>query len=525
MNKPNIFNSVLAQRPGRNNFDLSHDLKMSFNMGTLVPTALIECVPGDAFNIQQQNLLRFAPLVSPVMHRVDVKCYWFFVPNRLLWPNWEDFISPKDTDDNDIVPPTLDYPSTAVPEGSLADYLGIPTGTLFNLSPSAMPFAAYCLIWDEWFRDQNLQTEKFVELTDGDNYANYSAIANGVPAKIAWGHDYFTSALPWAQKGDAVTIPLVQNDAIPIVGTSGTFAQMVQRRSADGTFYAAAGSVDTNASGNLINSNGPLGVFLDPNGTLGVTDLQSTAATIETLRSTFRLQEFLERDAVGGTRYIETIYNHFGVTSSDSRLNRPEVIGMFKGNMVISEVLQTSESGSGATDTPQGNMAGHGISVNGGRGMNYYCEEHGWIIGLMAVTPKTAYQDGLARKWTRTSRLDYFWPSFQHIGEQEILNQEVLWNHSDPSGTFGYTPRYAEYKYEQSRVAGEMRTSLAYWHLGRIFESGANEPDLNSDFIEADPRTDIFAVLDPNITDNIYAHVIHNIRASRLMAFYGRPLM
>ena len=490
-------------------------------MGYLIPTLVMDMVPGDYFDITSENFTRMSPLVSPAMHRINQKTYLFFVPNRILWPNWEKFISPTEDSDNDIVAPVIDFATAGgvtLNEGDLADYMGLPAdGNAFSYSITALPFAAYCKIWDEWFRDQNLQDETFVELVDGDNLVAYSPIATGEPFKKNWEHDYFTSALPFAQKGDTVTVPLIQEGSDPIVGLSGTNAQMLQRRSSDGTPYGSAGSIDTNASGSTISSAGPLGIFLDPQGTLSIPNLQADAASITDLRTAFRLQEFLERDATGGTRYIETIYNHFGVKSSDKRLNRPEFIGMYNGTVTISEVLQTSETNT----TVQGNLAGHGISVSGGPRQKYYAEEHGWLIGLTCVIPKTAYSQGLHRKWQRETRLDYYWPSFQHIGEQEIKNKEVFYQHSAPEETFGYVPRYAEYKYENNRVSGEFRTSLNYWHLAREFTTGA-EPNLNSDFIECNPANRIFAV---PTSDTIYAHIYHRVRASRLMSFFGRPIM
>jgi hypothetical protein len=261
-------------------------------------------------------------------------------------------------------------------------------------------------------------------------------------------------------------------------------------------------------------TNSPINIDNSGSMVAKTSELTAEAADINSLRRAFRLQEWLERNARGGTRYIESILAHFGVRSSDARLQRPEYLGGSKGKMVISEVLSTAE-----TTLPVGNMAGHGISVSGGNQFQYNVEEHGWIIGLISVTPDTAYQQGLHRSLNKFDRLDYFWPTFANIGEQEVKAKELYGDAVNGGDTFGYVPRYAEYKYLNSRVAGEMKTSLDYWHLGRIF---AAEPNLNGDFIACEPSTRIFAVEDANV-DNIYGHIFNNIKAIRKMPKYGTP--
>lgn len=504
----NLFNSILTSRPNSNRFDLSHDLKMSFKMGTLTPTCVLDVVPGDSFRISVENMLRFTPLVAPIMHQVKVKTYFFFVANRLLWPNWEDFIT--GTDDT-IVPPYGDMGTLYQAEvGSLADYMGLPVPMQAGVQFDLLPFAAYNLIYDEWFRDENLAAEKFIPLTDGDNTSNYFNTWIGFVHNRAWENDYFTSSLPFAQKGQAVTLPLVEDTNV-LVGLSGTNQAGIVRQD-DGTIDSGRTTLIADNSGFL--ENNTEGAFYDPNGTLSV-NINESAVTINQLREAFRMQEFLELDATGGTRYTETIYAHFGVRSKDARLQRPELIGIVGGNMTISEVLASTA----ATDQPLATMAGHGISVSGGSGLNYYAQEHGYIIGMINVQPTTAYQQGLPRKWSRTERTDYFWPKFAHIGEQEVLNKELYVQHSEPDSTFGYVPRYSEYKYESNRVAGEMKTTLSHWHMGRIF---ASEPALNEAFISADPTTRIFAV---ETGDHIIGHIYNNIQASRLMPKYGKPML
>jgi hypothetical protein len=524
MAKANLFNSIQLPKIGSNVFDLSHDVKMSFKMGGLYPTCAMDCVPGDKVKISTETMLRFAPLIAPVMHKVNVTTHYFFVPNRILWPNWEQWI----TGNLDVVPPYSYFYD--IPVKSLGDYLGLPTEASSNgyVYPdrnaqifSPLSIAAYNKIWNEYYRDQNLQSELVDSLTDGENVAfgtSATSYAKSAVRQRAWQHDYFTSCLPWAQKGDAVTIPLGEFTDVPIdYVNSGD--PTITRKSSDGAAINITGMFSQTISGqagSLTDSTDTHLLSLDNSSNLKAktSELTAEAADINSLRRAFRLQEWLERNARGGTRYIESILAHFGVKSSDARLQRPEYLGGSKGKMVISEVLSTAE-----TTAPVGQMAGHGISVSGGNEFQYNVEEHGWIIGLISVTPDTAYQQGLHRSLNKFDRLDFYWPTFANIGEQEVKAKEIYGSSEFGDTTFGYVPRYAEYKYLNSRVAGEMKTSLDYWHLGRIF---AEEPNLNGEFISCEPSTRIFAVEDPEV-DNIYAHIFNNIKAIRKMPKYGTP--
>lgn len=525
----NSFNSILTSRPRSNRFNLSHDVKTSFRMGCQVPILAEDLVPGDRFNMSFESLLRMSPMIAPVMHKVKVRITAFFVPNRLLWDEWEDFITGTDQSE----PPYLsNNPTPDITEGSIADYLGLPIPLPAGVPFSAFPIAAYYLIWDEWFRDENLQDELFEPLVTGNNSSTYRIMAGAAPLKRAWPHDYFTSALPFAQKGDAVSLPLVDGPVDIVPAITGNAVGALDAVTGNNLGSATKDTLSA-LSGNVIATETATGdedgVIFDPRGTL-VVDLQGSSATINQLREAFRMQEFLELDAIGGTRYTETIYAHFGIRSKDARLQRPELIGSTTSNMVISEVLQTAPPTADQTTaaTPLGTMGGHGISVAGGKGFNYTATEHGWIIAMINVQPIAAYQQGLARKWNRNIREDYFWPKFAHIGEQEILNKEIYVDAAEPDETFGYIPRYSEYRYSASRVSGEMRSSLSHWHMGRIFDS---EPALNEDFISCDPTTRIFAVqyeggTTPEFTaDQIIAHIFINISASRLMPKYGRPML
>lgn len=501
----NIFNSIQLQKPKRNYFDLTHDVKLSANMGELTPILTLECVPGDKFDLSCESIIRFAPMIAPVMHRMDVTMHYFFVPNRILWPNWEKFITNNGPNGTgiDFVAPFIQIDKNDVVNQRLLNYLGIPInpyGSTTAETISALPLAAYQAIYNEYYRDQNLITPVNATLTDGNNGSNYATLTT--LRKRAWEHDYFTASLPFAQKGAAVDIPLgqIQDNALFIVILYGPTPTVLT-----GTPYSVtvAGSNSESTSTDLFAATG--GLEVEP-------------TTINDLRRAYRLQEWLEKNARGGTRYIESILSHFGVKSSDSRLQRPEYITGVKTPVVISEVLNTS----GTVDQlPQGNMAGHGIAVSSGRSGSYYCEEHGYIIGIMSVMPKTAYQQGIPRTFLKFDPLDYFWPSFANIGEQEVANRELFAFTNTGSNTFGYVPRYAEYKFMPSRVAGDFATSLDYWHLGRIFNT---QPSLNGTFIECTPEaTDrIFAVTDPD-SQKLYCHVLNKIKAVRPMPKYGTP--
>lgn len=520
--KDNIFKNLMMPKVATSRFDLSHDVKLSFQMGELIPTCVMDCVPGDKVTINVQNMLRFAPLIAPVMHRVEVTTHYYFVPTRLLWPSWQDWI----TGNSDVQAPYVelsDGVDCAPQIGSLSDYLGVPTGDYTQPVPikcSPMAHAAYMLIWDEYYRDQNLQDKEFSPLVDGNNNANYIPVFMNGPHRRAWMHDYFTSCLPFAQKGDAVQLPLVDQGTIPVEVANNT--NTIHVRDA-GSGHGDINSQDIRTDGSSRLGAGVAGatsVQIDPNGTLEV-DIQEDAVTINTLRRALRLQEWLEKNARGGTRYVESILAHFGVKSSDARLQRPEYIGGSKQNMVISEVLATAQNSD--DNVAVGQMAGHGISAGGSGQFTYHCEEHGFIIGIINVQPVTAYQDGLHRSFTRFDRLDYAWPSFANIGEQEVRLKELYASQitsEDPDSVFGYIPRYSEYKFMNSRVAGEMRSNLSFWHLGRIFNSAP--PLLNEDFISCVPSDRIFAVTDPG-SDHVYAHIFNNVTAVRKLPRYGIP--
>lgn len=511
MGKKNLFTQVEFTKIKSNVFDLSHDVKLSFKFGDLIPVMAVDCVPGDKFNISCDTLLRFAPLVAPVMHRIDLFCHYFFVPNRLLWPTgWEQYITGGEQGSSVPGHPFINVTAANWPGTPIFDYMGIPDPTGIPGpgadSINALPFAAYQLIYNEYYRDENLITKYVIELVNGNNNANITNLTR--LHKRAWEHDYFTSCLPWAQKGDPVTLPISGFEDVAVLAneppdTPGDSAVVLEGLGVP--------------SGNNDDKTVPYGSPIGPTTDLyaETSQINSSAANITDLRRAFKIQEFLERAARGGTRYVEFLMSMFGVKSSDKRLNRPEFITGVKSPVVISEVLNTT----GTVDAPQGAMAGHGVSVASGNYGSYYCEEHGWIIGIMSAIPKTAYQQGIAKKFLKINdRTEYYFEQFAHIGEQAVLNKEVYAYTATGTDTFGYIPRYSEYKFENNRTAGDFRTTLDYWTLTRQF---ATAPALNQDFIDCVPDTRIFAVEDG--TDYLWCHIYHKVKVRRKMPYFGNP--
>lgn len=514
-------------------------------MGDLIPTLALECIPGDRFHFSTSSLTRLAPMLAPMMHRVDVYFHAFFVPNRICWKGWESFIISNTTGNIPPAFPTVNVGWQGVGkdwlESGLEDYLGIPPQPHGATTPvSAIPFMAYQKIWNEYYRDQNLQNafpfpdEEWEGLVDGDNSSYLGEVevspidgSYEVPAgklntlqQRAWEHDYYTSSLPFAQKGAPVLIPFTLDASFPDVDVDTLPNDAAPDDIVavwDGLYESSGDAFQGNIGmSNKVGGGGLSNVFAK---TSDLTfDAAGTSTTINDLRTSFAIQTFFEKAARGGTRYTEQILVHFGVKSSDARLQRPEFIGGSKSPIAISEVLNMT-----GTDTaPQGTMSGHGVAVNGQDHMRYFCEEHGYIMVILSVLPKTAYQQGINKHWLKTSDpYDYFFPNFAHLGEQAVQNKEIYTDASDSLDleTFGYVPRYAEYRYQPSRISGAFRTSLDYWHMGRIF---ANRPALNADFIKSNPTNRIFAVTSVN-TDHLWMQVVHNITAIRPMPVFATP--
>lgn len=512
-----IFTKVAKNRARYSTFDLSHAHKGTGKMGELIPVFCEEMMPGDQFKIQAGKLLRMMPMQAPIMHQITAYCHFFFVPNRLLWNNWEDFITGGEDGTSMPNHPTVSLSRSSWEEGALQDYFGIPDRTTMEfVRVNALPFAAYFKVYNEYFRDQNIIDKVADTLNDGVNSGDFLTQCTGVPLKRAWQHDYLTSALPWTQRGPEATIPLGGDAPVLYDNDEAPGKLQIVRNYLDGSLSPDE-QLLSDSTGYLADAQ-PTGKFLhlDLGGT-HIADLsEATSATINDLRSALALQQWLERNARGGSRYIEVILSHFGVQSDDARLARPEFLGGSAQPIAISEVLQTSSSDD---TTPQGNMAGHGISAGNSKYIQYRAKEHGIIIGIMSVMPKTAYSQGLHKKWTRMDKFDYPFPEFANLGEQPILRKEVNIEHPKPDDTFGYTPRYSEWKYVNDRISGEFHSSLDSWHLSRELPSSVA---LTQSFIECTPSDRIFAVQGQ---DHFMFDIHFGVRAKRPLPYFGTPKM
>lgn len=492
----------------RNKFALSHTVLASFDAGELIPIGAMEVLPGDTVQHASSALLRASPLLSPVYHPVHVRIHHFFVPNRLIWEDWEDFITGGPDGNNAAVYPTITIGGgSGAAVGSLADYLGVPTG-VNNIEFSALFHRAYALIFNEYYRDQDLQTKLTIDLTSGADTTTSLTLQN-----CGWEKDYFTSARPWEQKGPAITIPV--GDTAPVTRVSNA-ANGWRAYRAGGNVVEANTELNTDAQADLTNSASNQDLTFDPRGGL-VADLSSAAAiSISDLREAFALQRFEEARARFGSRYTEYLA-YLGVRSSDARLQRPEYLGGGKQTIQFSEVLATAETG---TSVDVGDLKGHGIAAMRSNRYRKFFEEHGIVMSLMSVRPKTMYPQGLFRHFNRRTKEDFWQSELEAIGQQEVKKKEVYAGTANtPTDVFGYQDRYDEYRRFESRVSGEFRTVLDFWHFARIFGS---EPALNADFVKCVPSEEPFAV--PS-TDVYYAHIKHSIQARRLVAKTGKSFI
>lgn len=533
----------------RSRFDRSFVRKMTFDEGKLVPFFVDEVLPGDTISLTVRDFCRLATPVAPFMDNLYLDKFFFFVPNRLVWEHWQNFcFEQEDPDDStDYVVPTCQLAGGTAGKngiGTVWDYFALPTGLTNALNVNVLPFRMYYLIWNEWFRDENLQKSVKIDKSDtnavfkqdrvsdqpgwifstGTTYVNGFALA---PRGKRF--DYFTSALPFQQKGPGVSIGLAGtasvDSTIPIdwpmeVKPNGGSYSTVNRYELSDTGYATRiGALWTNNS----NDNDWSGTNLKlPDFSTGLTvDLDSSSIfTISSLRTAFQMQKFYERLARGGSRYTEVLTSFFGVVSPDSRLQRPEYLGGSSKMMNINPVAQTSSTGD---VTPQGNLAAYGVSASKYHAFTKSFVEHGYIIGLLEVRADLTYQQGINKMWLRSTVYDWYWPTFAHLSEQAILNAEIYAQGTDEDkGVFGYQERYAEYRYHPSEICGHFRStytnSLDVWHLSQKFDS---LPTLSDQFIQDKPPVDrVVAVKN-------YPHFLIDIgfkyHTTRAMPMYGIP--
>lgn len=539
----------------RSTFDRSSSLKTSFNVGQIVPFFIDEVLPGDTFDVATSKVVRMPSLITPIMDNIYLDTYYFFVPNRLVWSHWREF-NGENTQSAWI--PTTEYevPQLTAPSGgwnvgTIADYFGVPTGVP-GLSVNALPFRAYALIMNEWFRDENLSDPLSIPVNDatvaGVNTGTFvtDVAKGGLPYTAAKYHDYFTSCLPSPQKGPDVTISVAEPANLPLKYLSNTY-----NPSAVGPHYKYLNRNDTNSwSGSiyttpLANSIGEIfrsdGLTNSqfPGGSSGgvpetvvpvvdnlwaIQDGNVNVTTINQLRMAFQVQKLYERDARGGTRYIEILKSHFGVTSPDARLQRPEYLGGNRLPITINQVLQQSATAEGST--PQGNPVGQSLTTDTHSDFKKSFVEHGFLIGVMVARYDHTYQQGLNRMWSRKDRFDYYWPVFANIGEQAVLNQEIYaQGNSTDKEVFGYQEAWADYRYKPNCVTGEMRSqyaqSLDVWHLADDYNS---LPYLSDSWIREDSANvnRVLAVSDQN-ANQLFADVYVQNRCTRPMPMYSIP--
>ncbi|ALS03411.1 VP1 [Gokushovirus WZ-2015a] len=543
-------NSHFALNPtridmSRSTFDRNSSVKTSFNVGDIVPFYVDEVLPGDTFDIDTSKVIRMPSLLTPIMDNLYLDTYYFFVPNRIVWQHWKELMG--ENNESAWIPtteyevPQITAPSGGWSIGTIADYMGVPTG-VSGLSVNALPFRAYALICNEWFRDENLCDPLNIPLTDatvaGVNTGTFvtDVAKGGLPYKAAKYRDYFTSCLPAPQKSEDVTIPvsgganypvMSLDDKIPNVGSVATTWTDVKGGVSSANWHLGGDNYNGQLPGNdlgMFNVSANVSSLVAPTNLWAINDGVVSTATINQLRLAFQVQKLYERDARGGTRYIEVLKSHFGVTSPDARLQRPEYLGGNRIPIVISEINQTS--GTSANSTPQGNPSGQSRTTDVHSDFKKSFVEHGFIIGVMVARYDHTYQQGLERFWSRKGRLDFYWPVFANIGEQAVLNKEI---YAQGNGTddevFGYQEAWADYRYKPNRVTGEMRSqapqSLDVWHLGDDY---SKLPSLSDSWIQEDSAVvnRVIAVSEEN-SNQLWADIFIKNKCTRAMPMYSIP--
>lgn len=543
-------NSHFALNPtridmSRSTFDRNSSVKTSFNVGDIVPFYVDEVLPGDTFDIDTSKVIRMPSLLTPIMDNLYLDTYYFFVPNRIVWQHWKELMG--ENNESAWIPtteyevPQITAPSGGWSIGTIADYMGVPTG-VSGLSVNALPFRAYALICNEWFRDENLCDPLNIPLTDatvaGVNTGTFvtDVAKGGLPYKAAKYRDYFTSCLPAPQKSEDVTIPvsgganypvMSLDDKIPNVGSVATTWTDVKGGVSSANWHLGGDNYNGQLPGNdlgMFNVSASVSSLVAPTNLWAINDGVVSTATINQLRLAFQVQKLYERDARGGTRYIEVLKSHFGVTSPDARLQRPEYLGGNRIPIVISEINQTS--GTSANSTPQGNPSGQSRTTDVHSDFKKSFVEHGFIIGVMVARYDHTYQQGLERFWSRKGRLDYYWPVFANIGEQAVLNKEIYAQGSKTDDeVFGYQEAWADYRYKPNRVTGEMRSqapqSLDVWHLGDDY---SKLPSLSDSWIQEDSAVvnRVIAVSEEN-SNQLWADIFIKNKCTRAMPMYSIP--
>lgn len=505
----------------RSKHNLSYTRLLTGNMGELLPLGATEVLPGDSVQHATSVLVRFSPLLTPVMHPVHVRVHHWFVPYRLLWANgiddsWEAFITGGHDGLDASTFPTITFNNAAI--GTLADYLGVTPLVASDRATSALWFRAYAEIYNQWYADEDLNTQLTIDRTGGADTTTNTTLQN-----VCWEKDYLTSARPWTQKGPAVTLPLGTSATVKTNATAlftGT-QSAVQFNETDGTLPSGDRLVSTGAAGadtgRLFESDHtaatPVGLGFYPNNLYA--DLSTaTAASVNDLREALAIQRYEEARARYGSRYTEYL-RYLGVRSSDARLQRPEYLGGGRQTVSFSEVLQTGVTTSGTPSTGVGSMLGHGLGAVRSNRYRRFFEEHGVILTLLSVLPKTMYVNATSRHLLKTTKEDYWQKELQHIGQQPVSFAETYTAHSTPTATFGYQDRYDEYRRNESTVHGDFRTTLNMWHLGRIF---ASDTTLNAAFVTSNPATRIFQSA---AADTIWVMAHHSMQARRLVSKEG----